>query len=165
MAAVTVEIGSAGNEQAQLACYRAILRFRLRIVIRVAGFERIEAGGGEWRDQGVAFHQRRMRERRNAAGLVNGADDRGRRGAAARNESRSTEFEVAIERLVARRDVTFLDQRERVFRAPDAASARGIGEDRIDVDRRAERGEPRAHLAHAAQPILTLTIEEGAQRR
>src|SRR3954465_15635486 len=131
----------------------------------MSGLERVETSGGEWRDQGVAFHQRRMRERRNAAGLVNGADDRGRRGAAARNESRSTEFEVAIEGFVARRDVTLPDQRERDLRAPDAASARGIGEDRIDVDRRAERGEPRAHLAHAAQPILTLTVEEGAQGR
>src|SRR3954468_6284707 len=110
----------------------------------MSGLERVETSGGEWRDQGVAFHQRRMRERRNAAGLVNGADDRGRRGAAARNESGSAELQVAIEGFVARRDVTLLDQRERDLRAPDAASARGIGQDRIDVDLRAGSGMPGA---------------------
>ena len=75
-----VEVGAASDEQPELQREGAVAYLRGRVVIRVAGFEGVETGGGERRDQVIARVEAWMCERRDPAGVVDDRDDLRRRG-------------------------------------------------------------------------------------
>lgn len=133
-----MKIRTTGHEQSERASHPAIALLRLRVMIGVARFEGVEARGGQgWNDR-VATSQAGMCEGSQAAGRMDDRDDLRRWATAPRDERRSPEFEVAIERLVARGDMAGCEQRRRDLRPADAAAARGLGQDGRDVDRRSD---------------------------
>ena len=160
-----VKIRAARHREAEVLGQGAIARFGSGIMIGVPGLQRIEAGGGQRRDTIVALCNTRVRERGNAAGVMDDGDDLFGTGAAPRHERGAAELEKAVEGLVARRHVAGGQQRRGQVRPADALATRALREDRRDVIRHTERGQPFSHFVDAPQPVLPLAVEKRAQAR
>ena len=110
-----------------------------------------------------------MRERRHAARIANDADDLRRRRADAADVGRA----VPRPRTGRTRPAPWRHVRPttsaratagRPIAFPECGPAR-LGEDAIDVDGCAQRGEPLAHLSRTPQAIVAARREEGEQGR
>ena len=116
---IGVIVRPAGHGEPELARQREVALRRFRVVLGVVGLDRVEARYGEHRNPRVAAQQARMRERRDAAGLVNPREHlRGQR-RLARHVRRPAAGQPLVERLADVGDVPVLDQRARDPRPPD----------------------------------------------
>ncbi len=108
----------------------------------------------------------RMRQRREAVGGVDDLDDVRRRRTRARHERGHAGGEKAIERLLQRLHVAGLEQRACQQRPSDRAARPGrrVFEDALDLDRCAQRREPRADLAQPRHAKRALLLQERRQR-
>ena len=164
---VRVVVGAAGDGDPEPRRHGEVARGRARIVSRVVRLERVEAGGDEAPNPFVVADEAWMRQRRDAARLVNALDDFFGRRAPPRDERRPAARKPALERLVGGLDVSARDQRARDPRPPgryprivDRRLQNGVG-----VEPDAEAGELVDHLPHAIDALAALLGEKRLQRR
>ena len=145
MAGVAVKVRSAGHGEPERRGQRAVARSVALVVIGVAHLDRGQPGG----------HQRGIDRRRAAsapgcasetippAAVTMATTSRGRR-AAARHERRTTVADEAIERVARSRAWPAATSASGDLRTADApAVVHGAGrQQRVDVDRTAERAQP-----------------------
>ena len=115
----------------------------------------------------VVFEERGMGQRADALGVVDTRDDFRGRGACPRNERRPALGQPAIEGLVGVRHMPTRNQRTRDPWAPGRLSriVDGRPQDRFDIQRDAERGEPGRHLAQAVDALMALLRQKRGQVR
>ncbi len=135
-------------------------------MVGVKHLERIDVRIGEFMEPVVAADQRGMRNRREAAGVVNVANHLFRRCTRPRHVRRPPAREKLIERVVLGGDVAAGHERARNPRPADGF-ARIVDprlEDRVGVEVDAEPGEAVNHFPHAVEATTPLFREKVLQR-
>ncbi len=160
-----VKVRSAGDRQAEVLRHRAVARFRRRVVIAVAGFERVQARARELGDALVDARQPRMRERGNPPGTGNHLDHVPDRRAAPRHERRTPFGEQPVECIPAVRGMTRGHEGigdVGASHAPGEISTRRP-QHRLERHGIPERAQPIADVADAPETIRTLSGQELAE--
>jgi len=167
MRGVAVEIRSPGHQQIQFTCERAVSLHQGRVVIRVKHFNGVEPRVGERFQPRFEAKLARVRERSDAAGAVNDANDRLRRGALARDEPRSTVGQPSIEGILDARHIPGGHHRARDLWTPDRPAARRgrFQDEGVNGNRHAQGGEPRTDGFDTRDPGRTLRKEKRSERR
>ena len=139
---------------------------RRRVVIAVPHFDGRQASGHKTGNRVVQTHEAWMCERRDTP---RGPDDRRdltNRRAAAGHESRASFAQEHIERFATIRHVTGRDERIGQLRAANrpARSARGVGDERTNLDRIPEIFQTSRHHVQATQTVGALRAQEIDER-
>ena len=127
------------------------------VVVAVVRLDRVEPGRLPLGDPAVGAVVRRVRQRREAAGLVDLRDGLDDRRAETRHERRAARAEEPIERLSRRPHVPRRDERRGDRRPPHCDIALGVGgEDAVDVDGRAKLRQRAPDLTDAYDARVAL---------
>ena len=165
MSRVTVEVGAASQQQIQIPRDIDVLANERRVVIRVKCFDRVETGLRQRRDPPREAELTWMRERRNAAGLVDHVHHRLRCWALTGDAAWAPVAEPAVERLLGVGDMPSLNHGPGDLRPTDRPTALegGLPHQRIKVHGYAQRRKAGADRLDARDSRLARRQQKHAK--
>jgi hypothetical protein len=165
MADIPVKIGSPRHREPMRGRKFTVTIFGRPIVIAVAGFERLQSGGGKPRDELIHRRQTRVRHRYQATSFANDGKDRFGRRATPRHERRASRTEQPLECIVAVERMSRTDERIGQLWPADRPTAAGEHHrrERLGIEDIPEVGQPRADLSNSLHALSALPVKKRSQ--